>query len=380
MPRLFTSLLLGLFISLPLAAPAQTPSAAYRVETLTEGLNFPWSVAFLPGGRMLITERGGTLRLYERRRLLDKPVQGVPPVFVSGQAGLFDVTLDPDFEQNQILYLSFAHGDQAANQARIVRARLSGYAVEDVLPIFTAAPAKHGDAHYGARMAWLADGTLVMGLGDGFDYREQAQKRDSHLGKIIRINRDGSVPADNPFVDRQDTLPEIYSFGHRNVQGLVSDLDTGRLWSHEHGPRGGDELNHIRAGHNYGWPLTTYGLDYTGARVTPYTAMAGMEQPVLYWTPSIAPSGMTLYRGALFPQWDNSLFVSTLAEKSVRRVPLTQTGGLPSTGDQEILFQELGERIRDVRTGPDGALYLLTDSANGKLLRVSPAASASVRQ
>lgn len=381
MPRLTAFLLLGLLASLPLAAPAQAPSPTYRVETLAEGLDFPWSVAFLPGGRMLITERGGTLRMYERRRLLDKPVQGVPPVFASGQAGLFDVTLDPEFEQNQILYLSFAHGDQDANQARIVRARLSGYALEDVLPIFTAQPAKRGDAHYGARMAWLADGTLVMGLGDGFDYREQAQQRDSHLGKIIRIHRDGSVPTDNPFVDRQDTLPEIYSFGHRNVQGLVSDLATGRLWAHEHGPRGGDELNRIRAGHNYGWPLITYGLDYTGARVSPYTEMPGLEQPVLQWTPSIAPSGMTLYHGDLFPQWDNSLFVSTLAERSVRRIPLTQANGVLAAGEQDVLFQELGERIRDVRTGPDGALYLLTDSANGKLLRVVPAdAPTSLRQ
>lgn len=348
---------------------ATATAADYRIETVASGLDHPWSLAFLPDGSILVTERVGRLRVIEHGTLRKASVEGVPAVFASGQAGLFEVLPDPEFASNRMLYLSFAHGDVAANGLRVVRARFDGKQLRDVAAIFSAQPLKRGDAHYGARMTWLADATLVIGVGDGFIHREAAQKLDTHFGKIVRITREGSVPPDNPWVGRAGALPDIYSLGHRNPQALVFDPASGVLYQHEHGPRGGDELNRIEAGKNYGWPLVSHGVDYTGARISPWTERAGLEQPRLHWTPSIAPAGMTLYRGARFPAWRDSLFVAALAEKSVRRVPLKD--GVP--GAQEILFAELDERIRDVREGPDGALYLLTDSAEGRLLRVVPA-------
>lgn len=350
------------------ALPA-VASAGYRIDTLAEGLEHPWSIAFLPDGRMLVTERAGRLRLLGPDGLRDAPVEGVPEAFVSGQAGLFEVALDPEFDDNQFVYLSLATGHARSNHATLVRARWVDDRLEDVTTLFTAWPGKTGDAHYGGRIAFLADSSLVMGLGDGFDYREDAQRLDSHIGSLIRINTDGSVPDDNPFVGRADALPEIYSYGHRNVQGLVYDADNSRLWSHEHGPRGGDEINLVRAGHNYGWPLLTDGVDYNGALITPFAEFDGMTGPNWVWTPSIAPSGMALYTGDRFPEWRGSLFVSALAAKKVVRVMLA--GGRPVS--EEALFTELGERIRDVRMGPDGALYLLTDASDGRVLRVLPA-------
>lgn len=345
-------------------------AAEYRVETLTQGLEYPWSLAFLPDGRLLVTERVGRLRIIEADgKLNPQPVKGVPAAFVSSQAGLMDIALDPEFASNQRIFLSYAHGERQANHTRLASARLVNGELQDVQVLFTAQPAKSGSAHYGGRMAFLPDQSLLLTLGDGFDWREQAQNPASHLGKIVRINRDGSVPADNPFVGKAGTAAELFSLGHRNVQGILYDAGRQQIFSHEHGPRGGDELNLIRAGKNYGWPLITYGVDYTGAQISPYTELPGLEQPLLHWTPSVAPSGMTLYSGTLFPQWQGDLLVSTLAEGSVRRVRLAD-GKLTQ---QETLFAELGQRLRDVRTGPDGAVYLLTDAAQGQLLRVVPA-------
>ena len=342
----------------------------YRIETLTEGLEHPWSLAFLPDGRMLVTERVGRLRLIEADgRLLEDPIAGLPEAFIAAQAGLMEVALDPDYPDNRWLYLSYAHGDAEANNTRLIRARLVGDELRDVDVLFTAQPLKAGAAHYGGRIAFLADKTLVLTLGDGFDWREQAQNPGNHLGKIVRLNRDGSVPPDNPLLALQGAAPEVYSLGHRNVQGIVFDAEHDRLYSHEHGPRGGDELNLIQAGQNYGWPLATFGVDYTGARVSPYTELPGLVAPLLHWTPSVAPSSLALYRGALFPDWQGDLFAATLAERSVRRIRV-RDGMLAG---EEVLFEELGERIRDVRSGPDGALYLLTDNADGRLLRVVPA-------
>lgn len=342
----------------------------YRIETLTEGLEHPWSLAFLPDGRMLVTERVGRLRLIEADgRLLEDPIAGLPEAFIAAQAGLMEVALDPDYPDNRWLYLSYAHGDAEANNTRLIRARLVGDELRDVDVLFTAQPLKAGAAHYGGRIAFLADKTLVLTLGDGFDWREQAQNPGNHLGKIVRLNRDGSVPPDNPLLALQGAAPEVYSLGHRNVQGIVFDAEHDRLYSHEHGPRGGDELNLIQAGQNYGWPLATFGVDYTGARVSPYTELPGLVAPLLHWTPSVAPSSLALYRGALFPDWQGDLFAATLAERSVRRIRV-RDGMLAG---EEVLFEELGERIRDVRSGPDGALYLLTDNAEGRLLRVVPA-------
>jgi glucose/arabinose dehydrogenase len=357
------------------AADGATSSsaAAYRIDTIAEALDHPWSLAVLPDGRLLVTERAGRLRVIERDaagapRLRAAPVEGVPTVLARGQSGLFDVLLDPDFASNGLLYLSFAHGTPAANHLRVVRARFDGTRLDDIRVLFTSRPAKSHAQHFGGRMALLADGTLVVGMGDGNLERTDAQRLSTHLGKIVRIGRDGTVPADNPFVGRAGALPEIYSIGHRNPQGMVSLPARRVLYAHEHGSKGGDELNLIESGANYGWPVTTGGVDYTGARITPYRAYPGITPPLAEWTPSIAPAGMAYYDGALFPAWRGSLFVAALKEKSVRRVPLAD--GVP--GPQETLFTELGERLRDVRAGPDGVLYLLTDAERGRVLRVAP--------
>lgn len=359
---------LAVFV-LSLPAIAQVPP--YEIETVATGLEHPWSMAFLPDQRLLVTERAGRLRVVDRDGLVSAPVEGLPEIFVSGQGGLFEVLLSEDFERSGTVFISFAHGDEGANHTQVIRARFDGSQLLDVTPIFTSQPAKAGDAHFGGRMLLLPDGSLLLGLGDGFYVRETAQKLDTHLAKIVRIHTDGSVPDDNPFVGREDALPEIYSYGHRHVQALVYDAATGSVFAHEHGPRGGDELNRIHAGANYGWPLVTYGRDYSRAMISPYTEGHGTEPPLLHWTPSIAPAGMTLYEGTRFPQWNRSLFVAALAEESVRRVPLDASG---APGEQEVLFAELGQRMRDVRSGPDGALYLLTDEPDGRLLRVVPAA------
>lgn len=364
-----------LSLALPLAlsglAPAPAQAVSYRVDTVAQGLEHPWSLAFLPGGRLLVTERPGRLRLIEpgadgRLTLRATPVAGLPAVLARGQAGLFEVLPHPGFASNGLLYLSYAHGTPEANHLRVVRARFDGTRLLDVTPVFTSQPAKSDTQHFGGRMAWLPDGTLVLGMGDGNLERTDAQRLHTHLGKLLRIQADGSVPPDNPFVQRADARPEIWSLGHRNPQGLV--VVGGVLYEHEHGSRGGDELNRITPGANYGWPVTTGGVDYTYARITPYRSLPGIEPPLLEWTPSVAPAGLAWYDGKLFPAWRGSLLVATLKERSVRRVPMP--GGTAAT--QELLFQELDERLRDVRAGPDGAVYLLTDDPKGRVLRVLP--------
>lgn len=358
-------LLATLCASLVFALPAR---AEYQVQTVAGGLEHPWSLAFLPDGRKLVTERPGRLRVIEDGQLREAPVEGVPAVFASGQSGLLEVLPAEDFADTGTLFLSLVHGDKDANHTRVVRARFDGERLHDVEPIFTTTPAKSGDAHGGGKMLFLPDGTLLVSMGDGFYYREHSQELDSHIGKLMRLNVDGSVPQDNPFIGQDGVLPEIYSYGHRHIQGLVLDPDSGRVYSHEHGPRGGDELNLIRPGRNYGWPVISYGRDYSRALITPFTRMSGMEQPLLDWTPSIAPAGMTLYDGDLFPEWRGDLFVGALAEETMRRVSMS--GGEP--GDQQIMLEDIGERIREVRTGPDGALYVLTDEDPGRLLRIVP--------
>lgn len=340
----------------------------YQIEIIADGLDHPWSIAWLPNGRALVTERPGRLRVIDDGELLADPVAGVPDVYATSQGGLFEALPDPDFASNGLVYISFAHGTAEANATRVIRARLEDMRLVDPQILFTASPFKDTPVHYGGRMTFLADGTLLIGLGDGFDFREQAQKLDNHFGKIVRINTDGSVPDDNPFVDIEDALPEIYSYGHRNIQGLVYDAPTDTIWQHEHGPRGGDEINLIRPGENYGWPVATYGIDYSGAIVSPFETRPGMVDPLLVWTPSIAPAGMTLYRGAMFPEWVGDLFVSALTGRHLRRIEVVD--GNPE--GQRIMLEERGQRLRDVRTGPDGALYVLTDAESGKVLRISP--------
>lgn len=342
-------------------------ASGWRVETVAEGLEHPWSLAFLPDGRMLVTERPGRLRIVDRGRV-SAPLANVPPVFVRGQGGLLDVSLGPDFAQSGRIYLSFAHGDAGANATRLVSARLRDAELADVTVLFTAQPAKATKQHFGGRIAWLPDGTLLLGVGDGYKHRDRAQHLDSHFGKIVRLHADGRIPKDNPFVGRAGALPEIYSYGHRNPQAIVYDPGLKRIYAHEHGPKGGDELNWIRPGLNYGWPAVTHGVDYSGAVISEHTSLPGMEPPLLHWTPSIAPAGMALYRGKRFPQWRGDLFVSALAGQHLRRVDMDGT----RVAGQEVLLDDLGERLRDVREGPDGAVYLLTDSPRGKILRLVP--------
>jgi glucose/arabinose dehydrogenase len=349
--------------------PVTVVTTGYHVTEIASGLDHPWSMAFLPDGSMLVTERVGRLRLIENGVLQPRPIAGVPAMHTGSQAGLFDIVLHPKFAENHILYLTYAAGTSAANGTRVARARLDGGTLQDLQVIFTASPLKDTDNHYGGRMAFLPDGTFVLTLGEGFEYREQAQDLTSDLGKIVRLNDDGSVPKDNPFIGQSGVRPEIYSWGHRNPQGLAFDAHSGRLYETEHGPRGGDELNIVVAHRNYGWPVITYGMDYSGAYVSPYTQRAGLELPLLYWTPSIAPSGLAMYRGDKFPAWQGDLFLGALAFKHLRRVHLDERGAVVA---QEELLKDLHWRIRDVRAAPDGYLYVCTDEGDGRVLRLAP--------
>ncbi|MEH6951326.1 PQQ-dependent sugar dehydrogenase [Nitrobacter sp. NHB1] len=340
-----------------------------QVKTVASGLNHPWSLAFLPDGRMLVTERPGRIRIVTPDGALSPPLKGVPKPYVEGQAGLLDVALDRNFAANRTLYLCYS-ADSGGNAA-IARARLKedATALDGVKVIFTQA-GPGGHANHGCRIAQSArDGDLYITLGDHFGPRDQAQNLGVDNGKIARIAPDGSVPPDNPFVGRDGARPEIWSYGHRNGQGLAFNPATGDLWEIEHGPRGGDEVNIISKGKNYGWPVIGYGIDYNGAKIHDSTSKSGMEQPIKYWVPSIAPSGMAFYTGKLFPKWDGSLFTGALAGKMLVRLSLN---GNSVTGEERLL-RNLNERIRDVRQGPDGALWLLTDSSAGQILRVSPA-------
>jgi glucose/arabinose dehydrogenase len=350
------------------AAAAVAAEADYRLTTVAEGLDYPWCVTFLPAGELLVTERTGALRRISATGEVGAPIDGVPEVLVRGQGGLFDVALHPDFASNQLVYLSYAQGQPKANATRIARGRLTGNALTDVEVIFTVSPDKRTPQHYGGKFLFLADGSILLTTGDGFNHREEAQNRAGLLGKTVRINDDGSIPADNPYAGVADANPAIWTYGHRNPQGLAIDPDTGTVYLHEHGPRGGDEINVLRPGRNYGWPIITYGIDYSGAQVTPYRALPGLEQPMKYWVPSIAPSGFAVYRGDVFPQWNGDLFVGALVDQEVRRVDLED--GLEV--GEEALFAELGARIRDVRVSPDGYLYLVTDASPGKVIRVDP--------
>ncbi len=359
----------GLITLVPPVQAQAEPS--YHVATFADSLEYPWSLAFLPDGRLLVTERPGRLRLLGPDGDTQvASLSGMPAVYTGGNAGLFDLLISPDFETDQKIYFSYACGTHEANHTCLGTGTLADTSVENVTEIFRVQPSKKHFSHFGGRLAWLPDDTLILTLGDGFDYREQAQNLHNHIGSIVRLNQDGSVPDDNPFVGRDDARPEIYSYGHRNVQGLLFDTQHQRLIAHEHGPRGGDEINIIKPGANYGWPMATGGLDYNGAHITPYHTYPGTESALLEWTPSIAPSGMALYTGALFPQWQGDLFVGGLASRDVRRVHIDDEGTRAT--EVERLFGELGERIREVLMGPEGALYLLTDSPDGRVLRVTP--------
>jgi len=340
-----------------------------RTVTLARGLEFPWSLAFLPNGDMLVTERAGRLRLIHDGALVEDAITGVPDVFDNSQGGLFDVVLHPDFETNRLIYLSYASGNVVLNRTTITRARLSddGRELEDADVIFRARAGKAGGAHYGGRMIFLPDGTLLLTIGEGFIRREQAQDPDNHFGSIVRLNDDGSPADGNPFAEDDD--PAIWTIGHRNPQGIAIEPTSGEVWAHEHGPQGGDEVNHIIAGANYGWPERSNGVNYNDSDIANHAVDDGFEQPLAFWTPSIAPSGMAFYTGEAFPEWTGDLFVGALAGQHLRRLDI-EDGEIV---DQEILLDALETRIRDVRDGPDGFLYVLTDDLEGSVLRLEPA-------
>ena len=363
------------------AAPAQGPAQAspqpgysndvVRAETVARGLENPWALAFLPDGRILVTERPGRLRIVATDGSLSEPLAGVPAVRARGQGGLLDVAVDPDFATNRTIYLSFSQpgedGDVAGTS--VARARLGEGRLDDVRVIYSQRPKVSTTQHYGSRIVFRRDGTLFITQGDRGGYRDSAQSLSAGMGKIMRINSDGTIPRDNPFVGRGGAQQEIWSYGHRNAQAAALHPLTGELWTVEHGARGGDELNNPQAGRNYGWPVITYGIDYNGSRIGEGTARNGMEQPAYYWDPVIAPSGMVFYTGERYPGWGrNSVLIGGMASRALVRLVL-ENGRVTL---EERYLGDLRERVRDVQQGPDGLIYIVTDSPQGQVMRIVP--------
>ncbi len=352
-------------------APA-APASKVRVEVVARGLEHPWGLAFLPDGRMLVTERPGRVRVVAHDGKLSPPLAGVPKVAATGQGGLLDIALKPDFERSRLVYISYAEPrEERANGTTVARARLAGAPgeerFEDIEVIFRQEPSHRGGLHFGSRLVFAPDGRLFVTLGERFEMRF-AQDLARHWGKVVRLEPDGKVPADNPFVGKDGAQPEIWSYGHRNPQAAAIHPDTGILWVVEHGPRGGDEVNIVERGANYGWPLVGYGIDYSGARIHAAPSGAGMVAPIYYWVPSIAPSGMAFYTGDVFPAWRGNLLVGALAGQALHRLVLDGARVVA----EEVLLARRNERIRDVRQGPDGAVWLLTDADDGRIVRITP--------
>jgi aldose sugar dehydrogenase len=347
------------------------PSSAgpIQVETVVDGLQHPWALAFLPDGRMLVTERPGRIRVVTPDGKMSPPVAGLPKVFARSQGGLLDVAVDRGFSQNRTIYFCYAEPSGSGARTALARARLAEEPyVENLRVIFRQEGPLSSGNHFGCRIVQMPDNNLFLTMGDHFTPRDEAQNLANHLGKIVRIAPDGSVPNDNPFTGRRGAKPEIWSYGHRNSQGAALNPSSGKLWMHEHGPRGGDEINIPQAGKNYGWPVIGFGIDYSGAKIHEGTSKPGMEQPIRQWTPVIAPSGMAFYTADLFPQWKNNLLIGGLVSQALVRLELDGE----KVTKEERLLQEMRQRIRDVRVGPDGAVWLLTDSSNGQLLRLTP--------
>lgn len=350
------------------AQAIQSAEHAFRVVTVVQGLDQPWGLAFLPDGRMLVTEKPGRLRIVQGAKLESKPVAGLPQVTVHGQGGLMDVALHPRFAENGWVYLSYAARGADGAGTEVSRGKLVGERLENVEMIFRQQPKGSTGRHFGSRLVFDRAGYLYITLGDRGEM-ERAQKPGDHAGSVIRLHDDGRIPSDNPFVGKAGWKPEKYTLGNRNMQGAALHPQTGVLWTHEHGPQGGDEINVIRAGVNYGWPVITYGVEYgVGTKIGEGTAKPGMAQPIHYWVPSIAPSGMAFYTGARFPRWKGDLFVGALRGEILVRLKLD---GDKVAREERLLRGVLG-RIRDVRDGPDGYLYLLTDASNGVIARLEP--------
>lgn len=377
-----------LLLSLPLllaATPALTQSAReqavaidrvsvppidrFEVEQIGPPMASPWSLAFLPDGNFLISEKHGGLRIIGRDGSASAALAGGPPdVLQKSDSGLLDIVLDPQFADNRFVYLAFAEGTEEANRTAIWKARLEGNRLTGGRVIFRVSEAKQDTAHPGGRMLFLPDETLLLTVGDGFSLRDKAQDPSSHLGKVLRLTREGAAAPDNPFLGRTGYAPEIWTLGHRNIQGLTRDPATGTIWAHEHGPRGGDEINELVAGRNYGWPRASFGIDYDGARITDAQHVDGMSDPRFFWAPSIAPSGLAIYHGSVHPEWDGRLLVGALAARTLVQVRIHPKTGLLAEEGRWLLG--LKQRIRDVRVAPDGQAYLLTDGEGGRLLRL----------
>jgi glucose/arabinose dehydrogenase len=363
--------------SAPRISDGNVPMATgYGREEVLDGLNRPWAMAWLPDGRMLITERPGQLRLVKDGKLQPTAIAGLPPVLAVRQGGLLDVAVDPDFAENGLIYLSYAHGTEEANHLRVLRAKLAGSTLTDAKVIFESNRDKPGGQHFGSRFLWLADDTLLISIGDGGNppvklggewIRNQAQNRASGLGTVVRIDRDGNAPDDNPFVGDKASDPRTWSYGHRNIQGMALDRATGRIWASEHGALGGDELNLLTPGTNYGWPLVTHSREYSGGEISPKRSATGMRDSHLVWQTAIAPSGLLVYSGDRFADWQGDLFAGGLVSQDVRRLEIDANGRIVNEDAIRI-----GARVRDVRQGPDGLIYILTDESNGRLIRLRP--------
>jgi aldose sugar dehydrogenase len=361
-----------------LAQSTNTSSQRWQTVPIIKNLEHPWSLTWLPDGSQLITERPGRLRIVRNGKLDPTPIAGVPPVLAVGQGGLMDVSLHPRFAQNRLIYLTYSHGTEQSNRTRLARATFDGKVLRNLQVIFEVDPVKTGTQHFGSRILWLPDNTMLIAIGDGGNpplqlngdlIRKQAQNRRAHLGKIVRLNDDGSIPTNNPFATDKDAYPAIWSYGHRNIQGVTFDPMTKRVWVTEHGSKGGDELNLVEAGKNYGWPIVTHSREYTGGEISSQRSRPGLVDPKWVWTPAIAPSGLVMYRGDRVPAWQGNLFAGGLVSQDVRRIELDATGKVVN---QQLI--PIGQRVRDVRQGPDGLLYILTDQQAGQLIRLEPKA------
>ncbi|MEM8721324.1 MAG: PQQ-dependent sugar dehydrogenase [Cyanobacteria bacterium P01_G01_bin.39] len=353
-------------------------SIAQDVETSTivEGLERPWGMAWLPDGSILITERPGRLRIVRNGQLDLQPISGVPEVFAVNHGGLLDVALHPDFEQNRLVYFTYSQGSNQANHTRVARATFDGTGLQNWSDIFAVNVKKSEGQHFGSRLVWLPDKTMLVAFGDGGNpplqlngdlIRKQAQNLSSHLGSVVRIKDDGSIPQDNPVFDSVNAAPGMWSYGHRNIQGMTINPLTNRIWSTEHGSKGGDELNLMQPGQNYGWPTVSYSDEYTGGRVAEVSSRPDIPEPKVVWTPAIAPSGLAIYYSDRFDQWQGDLFAGGLVSRDVRHLDLDEAGNIVK--EESI---PIGQRVRDVRQSPDGGLYVLTDEQNGQLIRIDP--------
>lgn len=347
----------------------QTEHYRVGIEVIVEGLSHPWSIAFLPEDEQLVTERDGRLRLIQQGRLHPNPVAGVPQVAAVGQGGLLDVVLHPEFEQNRWVYLSYSDQTDEGLTTRVMRARYQDHALQDAEMLFEALPRASGGRHFGGRMVFDPAGYLYLSVGDRGEM-EKAQQGLDHAGSIIRLHDDGRIPEDNPFTGDSSVLDEIYTLGNRNPQGMALHPQTGEVWSNEHGPRGGDEINRIQAGLNYGWPKVTQGVNYSGTRITEHTDLPGMEHPLLDWTPSIAPSGMMFYTGDEFPGWHGQILNGALRDRLISRVSITGQADAYQLQEEERMLQGFAQRIRDIRQSPEGEIWLLTDQNPGQVVRL----------